>query len=215
MEKEISLLDILKIIKNRIVAIMLIVLLFIVSSAGISIFLNEKLYESTSTLTFGVESTRDTDEINKITGEPIQEKYIKFGTHSVNNESFQFYKELLRSTELLEEVIDTLNLDMTNKELEESISLENPEGSGTLLLVVQSKQHKNTDEIADEVVSVFENKNLEITELDNIKIINPATIPKVVNTQNVKLNVLIATIIGLTIGIIVVVIIELIGKNLD
>lgn len=215
MEKEISLLDILKIIKNRIVAIMLIVLLFIVSSAGISIFLNEKLYESTSTLTFGVESTRDTDEINKITGEPIQEKYIKFGTHSVNNESFQFYKELLRSTELLEEVIDTLNLDMTNKELEESISLENPEGSGTLLLVVQSKQHENTDEIADEVVSVFENINLEITELDNIKIINSATIPKVINTQNVKLNVLIATIIGLTIGVIVVIVTELIKKNID
>src|SRR5699024_5470902 len=168
--------------------------------------LNEKLYESTSTLTFGVEDTRDTDEFNKITGEPIQEKYIKFGTHSVNNESFEFYNELLRSTGLLEEVINSLNLNMTNKELEESISLKNPENSGTLLLTVKSKEYENVDDIANEIVSVFQRMNFEITELDNIKVINPATEPEKINTQNIKINIFISAIIGLTVGIFLVII---------
>lgn len=212
--KKFSLLDILKVIIEKKTKVFLITLIFIILSAGISVYFNETLYESTSTLTFGVEDTRDTGEINKVTGEPIQEKYIRFGTNSVYNESLQFYKELLKSTELLEEVTSTLNLDISNKELEDSITLKNPEGSGTLLLGVKSKQYKNTDEIADEVVNVFENKNLEITELDNLKIINTATEPKLINTQNIKLNVLLASIIGLTVGIVLTVISEFIRKDI-
>ena len=210
MEKELSLLDIFKALKDRYLIIILTIIIFIISSAGISFFLDETLYESTATLTFGVESSQDTEEINQITGEPIQETYIRFGTNSVNKESLHFYKELLGSKDLLEEVITNLDLDMTNKELSDSIFLENPEESGTLHLIVQSKTSKNTDKIADEVVSVFKEKNLEITGLDNLKTLNPATEPIEVHTQNMKLNILLAAIIGLTIGILLVIILEFI-----
>src|SRR5699024_6846760 len=131
--------------------------------------------------------------------------YIQFGTYSVYNESYQFYKELLRSDDLLDEVINSLNLDLTNSELEESIKLINPEGSGTLLLTVQLDKYENTDEIANEVASVFERKNLEIADLDNIKVINSASKPRVINTNNIKLNVVLSAVSGLVVGTILVI----------
>lgn len=205
---KISLFDMLKALKEKKYFILIFVLLFSIISAVFSWFLNEELYKSTSTLTYGVEDTRDTSDINEITGEPIKEKYIRFGTNSVTNESFEFYNELLQSSELLEEVIDSMDTDISKTELRESITLENPESSGTLLLTVKTGEYKNTDEITNEVVSVFKKMNFEITEMDNIKIIDKATEPLKVDTINIKLNIIISIIIGLIIGVFLIITVE-------
>lgn len=209
---KISLLDMLKALKEKKYFILIIVLLFSIISAVFSVFLNEELYESTSTLTYGIEDTRDTNQINEITGEPIKEKYIRFGTNSVTNESFEFYNELLQSSELLEEVINSLDINISKNELKESISLKNPESSGTLLLTVKTKDYKNTDEITNKVVSVFKKMNFEITEIDNIRIIDEATAPSKVNTINIKLNIVISIIISSIIGIFLTITIEFFKK---
>lgn len=208
MEKETFVLKAFQAIKKKFSLLLLITAVFTILGGVVSLFLNKNLYESTVTFTFGVETTRDTEEVNSVTGEPIKETYIQFGTYSVYNESYQFYKELLRSDDLLDEVINSLNLDLTNSELEESIKLINPEGSGTLLLTVQLDKYENTDEIANEVASVFERKNLEITDLDNIKVINSASKPRVINTKNIKLNIVLSAVSGLVVGTILVILLD-------
>ena len=195
--------------KKKLPLMLLITVAVTVIGGVFSVYKNEKKYESTVTFTFGVELTRDTEELNALTGEPIKEKYIQFGTYSVYNESYQFFMELLKSDELLNEVNETLDLGITNSELENSISLINHQGSGILKLNVRMANNEKVDEVANQVASVFQRRNIEITELDNLKIINSADVVKIINTVNIKRNIILSVGIGLLIAAIVVIISEL------
>lgn len=204
MEKKSFIIRAFQALKKKFPIILIITVIITLLGAGYSWFSNEESYESTVTFTFGVELTRDTEEVNPVTGEPIKERYIQFGTHSVYKESYQFFRELLASEDLLDEVNNNLNLDITNSELEESIRLVNPEGTGILKLIVQMSDNKNVDDVATEVASTFTKKNFEITELENVKVINTASNPQLTNSVNIKRNILISAILGFLIGIILI-----------
>lgn len=206
MKKQSFILRAFQAIKNKFPLILIITVLITILGGVFSWITNEESYESTVTFTFGVELNRDTEKINPVTGEPIKESYIQFGTHRVYNESFQFFKELLSSEDLLDEVNNNLNLDLTNNELEDSIRLVNPEGSGILNLTVQMSDNKIVDKVATEVASTFIRKNIEITDLENLKVINTASNPKLTNSVNIKRNILISVILGFVLGIILILI---------
>lgn len=208
MLKQTFVLRVFQAIKKKFSIIFLITAIFTILGGVFSFLLNEELYESTVTFTFGVETTRDTEQVNAVTGEPIKERYIQFGTYSVYNESFQFFTELLRSDDLLSEVNSNLNIGLTNKELEDSISLINPTGSGILKLSVRMADNENVDEVANEVASIFQRRNFEVTELDNLKIINSADESKIINTINIKQIIIISIILGFLVGTVLVIILD-------
>lgn len=208
-----NLLEIFKAVKKRFSILLMFLIGAAIIGAGISTVLNKKYYESTATMTVGIEDLRDTEELNKINGEPIQEKYIKYGTNNLSNENFQFYKEILRSDELLDDLIDSFNLDLNRKKLEENIILKNPEGTGTLLLTIRSEDNKQIDEIVNHVIEKFKVINTEITDLDNIKVLKQATTPQKMNSQNILINSLILVVVGSILGVIIIIILEYLEKQ--
>lgn len=214
MGREMNILEIFQAVKKRISILFILVIGFGILGTGTSFLLNKKNYVSTTTLTVGSESERNTDEINELTGEPVQEKYIKYGNNSISKESIKFYREILKSEELLEKVINETNLNLSNKELRDSIFIENPEDSGTLLLSIRNPKIKNVEEIVNKTTSFFIEKNLEITELDNIRIINEASDVKLENTIDILRNTIILMVLGASLGVVIIIILQYLDNRI-
>lgn len=210
-----NLLEIFQALKKRILILVLLIIGFAIVGGGASMLLNEKVYTSTASLIVGEEKDRDTDEYNEITGEPIKERVVEYGSASVSKESEKFYNEILDSNDLLEEVINNLDLDTTNEELRNNITMEVPEDSGTILITIDSPKFKNTDQIVDEVVADFQQRVYDLTEIEKIKTMNAGSEPKVTNTMNISRNILISMAAGFVIGAVVVIILEYLDDSIQ
>lgn len=215
MEKELSLLEIFKVLRKRIVTLMLVIFIFIVTGLGIGLYLNKSVYTSTSSVLIGSEAERETNEYNNLTGEPLKETYIRYGKDRITEESSEFYKELLKSNALLENVIHDLNLDITIKELKKQISIEIPENSSMIKISTVSHNLQQVDEITNQIVEELKNKNTEITGLENIEILNSASKPKVENTVDLILYLLLSIFFGTIVALIMVLLLEYLDKSIQ
>lgn len=214
MEREMNLLEIFQVLKKRLGILLIIIIGFTVLGGGLSFFLNERVYTSTTSLIVGEEKEKETDEYNEISGEPIQETVIQYGTATISKQLNKFYSETLKSRSLLEEVIDNLNLEMTVTDLKESISMEVPEDSGSILITVSGSHLKNADEIADEIVTAFTENVFEITNIDRIKTMNSGSEPKITNTVNIFRNTLVFAVAGFVVGAAVVLVVEYLDDSI-
>lgn len=211
MENEKSLLEIFQVFVKRLRTFSMIVFLFLAIGIGAGLFLNQKVYSSETTLTVGAEAERNTGEYNSISGEPITETYIKYGSNKISNEEYKFYKEIFKSTDLLKAVINNLDLEMSVNELRKSISIKVPENSNTILLTMSRPDYEQFDLVMDELVNVFKIKNYDITGLENIEVIDLASEAE----ENNSVDVILFAILSLFFGIITAVIVVLIQEYLD
>lgn len=215
MEREMNIFEIIKALMKRYKILMVIVLIFGLLGSGISFLTNEKQYQSTASLIVGTETQKETDELNKITGEPIYEEVIEYGDSSISEQSKKFYSETLAREDLLKEVIDNLELDLSISELRNSISLEIPENSSTLYIMLRSNKVEEVDLILDEVVKVFQDKVYEITKKEKIKKLNDASQPIIKDDTNFVKNTAIAIIIGLGLSFIIILVLEYLDDSID
>lgn len=215
MEKEKSLFEIFQVFIKRSRTLLLIIASFLLLGTSLGFLLNEREYVSTASVIVGTEAERNTDEYNSLTGEPIKEKYIKYGSNNISNEESNFYKEIIKSPDLLKEIINDLDLELTVKELRESVSIKIPENSNTILFTVAMPDFKDVDKVANKFIETFKNENYEITRLDNIKIMNTATEPEKSNSVDVILYVLLSLFFGTIVGLIVVLIQEYLDDRIQ
>src|SRR5699024_311040 len=180
-----------------------------------SFLLNEKVYTSSASLIVGEEKEKETGEYNEISGEPIHEIVIQYGNATISKQLNKFYNDTIKSRDLLEEVIQSLNLDISVENLRESITIEVPEDSGSIIIKVSGPHLNNADEIVDKVASVFMDKALEITEIDRLKLMNSGSDPQVTNTVNVTRNILISIIAGFLLGAVLVIITEYLDDSIQ
>lgn len=215
MEKEINLLEIFQILKKRFIMFLIIMLGITAVGGGISFLLNKQVYTSTATLIVGEETQVDTDEYNSITGEPIKETVIQYGNTNLSTQSIKFYNDVLKSSELLNQVINNLNLQMTVEDFKELISLEVPEDSGSIVISVSGSHLDNADIIVDEAVAIFKEKVIEITETERIKTMNTGSEPQIINTVNVTRNIIGTIMIGFVAGVVTVLILEYLDDSIQ
>lgn len=215
MEREMNLLEIFQTLKKRFSVLLLIMIGFTLLGGGASFLLNEKVYTSTASLIVGDETEKETGEYNEINGEPIYETVIQYGNTSISAQSIKFYNDVLSSSDLLEEVIEKLNLDVTVEDFRELISLEVPEDSGSMFITVKGPHLDDADQIANEVVTVFQEKVFEITEIERIKTMNSASEPKITNTVNIIRNILVSIAGGFIVGAVVVLVLEYLDDSIQ
>lgn len=75
-----------------------------------------------------------------------------------------------------------------------------PPNSGTVEISVRGVTMTKADKIADKVAKKLMELTFEITEIENIRVMDYASKPKVSNTQNIKLNTAIASVLGIALG---------------
>lgn len=214
MQREMNVLEIIQALIKRLKVLIIIVLVFGVLGGGVSFLLADEVYESTASLIVGAETQKETDEFNQISGEPIYEEVIEYGNSSISDQSKKFYSETLNRQDLLDEVINNLELDLTTEELRRDIKIETPENSSSLYITVESAEIQEVDLIVNNLTEVFIEKVYEITEVDKIKILNTGSKPITVSNRNLTRNLLISVVLGLVVSFVLILILEYLDDSI-
>lgn len=117
------------------------------------------------------------------------------------------YKELITSRSVTDQVIQNLDLNMTNEELAKSISVESPSDSRILEISVVHPSPAEAQKIADAVREISSERIMDVMGLEAVNLVDTANYPKSPSSPNTLKNVVLGGIIGfvLAIGVVVLV----------
>ncbi len=208
MEEEVSLKDIFKIFKRNSIIILTTFLLVTILGGTFSILLNKKEYTSTTFLLVGEKKEigiKPTIPVKGLKDDEFSEYMygttIVYGDTVISGQASSLYNEIIQREDLLESVIDNLNLNVSAAQLRNSTTMKIPAGSGIIEITVKGITMSNVDEIVDEIAKNFMKLAFEITGIENIRVMNHGNNPTVSNTQNIRRNIAISSILGLVLGV--------------
>lgn len=181
MVEEVSLVEIINILKKRMNWIINLSLVGLLLASIYTFFLATPMYESTAQLL--VNRTQNT--------EVIQRSELESNVQLINT-----YKDIIRGPVILDDVIDSLNLPVTNNELREQLSITTESNSQVFNISVIDENPNNAAVIANTTANVFQEKLDSIMNIDNVTIIANGE-PEF---ESVSPNNILNLIIGLTLG---------------
>lgn len=201
MEETIDLREYFAIIKKRFWIIALISVIAMVISGVISFFMLSPVYESKSTL---IVNTEKNEETQMITGDQF----------SVSQKLAVTYGEIIKSRAVLESVISNLKLDSEYEDLVEKITVSPVKDTQIISISVQDTNPKKARDIANEIPKVFEKEVKRITKANDIQVIDKAILPENPIKPNKMMNVAIAAVLGMMIGLFVVFVLEYLDNKI-
>ena len=201
MEETIDLREYFAIIKKRFWIIALITVVAMVVSGVISFFMLSPVYESKSTL---IVNTEKNEETQMITGDQF----------SVSQKLAVTYGEIIKSRAVLESVISNLKLDSEYEDLVEKITVSPVKDTQIISISVQDTNPKKARDIANEIPKVFEKEVKRITKANDIQVIDKAILPENPIKPNKMMNVAIAAVLGMMIGLFVVFLLEYLDNKI-
>ena len=201
MEETIDLREYFSIIKKRFWIIALITIVAMVVSGVISFFMLSPVYESKSTL---IVNTEKNEETQMITGDQF----------SVTQKLAVTYGEIIKSRAVLESVISNLKLDSEYEDLVEKITVSPVKDTQIISISVQDTNPKKARDIANEIPKVFEKEVKRITKANDIQVIDKAILPENPIKPNKIMNVAIAAVLGMMIGLFVVFLLEYLDNKI-
>lgn len=141
-------------------------------------------------------------------------------TEQTNEQNFNFsqkltktYTELAKSDLVLSQVINELDLNFTNKQLREMMTITGVQDTPVIKLNVATKDPELAQEIANKTVQVMRVATLNFEGFDNIEILDPASLPTEASGPNRLLYLIIGTLLGGILGVGIVFGIELFDKS--
>ncbi|MGE7771280.1 YveK family protein [Viridibacillus arvi] len=202
MEETISLHDIFKTIRKRLLLIISTFILAVSIAGGVSYFLLTPVYEaSTQILISKKESKQD-----QFMAQDVQANLQLVNTYSV----------IIKSPIILSKVVDLLNLETSLESLNKNINVSSEQNSQVINVSVQEPNLREAVDIANTTAEVFQEEIPKLMNVDNVKILSPA-----VETKNSKpirpnpiINMAIGAIVGLLIGVGITFLIEYLNKTI-
>ncbi|MEK5481727.1 YveK family protein [Viridibacillus sp. FSL R5-0888] len=202
MEETISLHDIFKTLKKRLLLIITTFVLAISIAGGVSYFLLTPVYEASTQILISQKEI----ENNQFIAQDVQTNLQLINTYSV----------IIKSPVILSKVVDNLNLNTRLEVLNNNINVSSEQDSQVINISVQDPDLQKAVEIANMTAEVFQKDIPTLMNVDNVKILSPA-----VDEKNVKpirpnpiLNMAIAALIGLMIGVGIAFLIEYLDKTI-
>ncbi|WP_096550709.1 YveK family protein [Ureibacillus thermosphaericus] len=190
MEETISLYDIFKVLRKRIVLILSIAIVATLTAAIISFYILTPIYQASTQI---LVNQKPNEHQNQIQSQDIQANLQLINTYNV----------IIKSPVILNKVIEILDLNTTPVVLSNQITVSNANNSQVVNISVQDEQAYLAVDIANTVAKVFEEEIKQLMNVDNVNILSPAELPE--NPSPVKpnkmLNMAIALVIGLMIGV--------------
>lgn len=112
----------------------------------------------------------------------------------------QDYKELIGSRPVMQEVINTLNLEITYRQLADKLKLENPKDTRILYLTVTDPNPYMAKAIVDEIANAASDYIGEIMEMTPPKLIEDGMVATVQTSPNVKKNAAVGGLVMLVLA---------------
>ncbi len=145
------------------------------------------------------ESTTQLYVINRQTEGKVSSADLSAGTQLTKD-----YKELVISRPVTEQVISDLDLDMTHGQLEEKITVETPQDSRILKIIVRDTDPYRAKSIADAMATVSVDTIATVMETEKANIIEQGDLPMSPVSPNVMRNTVIGGAIGAFLAILII-----------
>lgn len=128
---------------------------------------------------------------------------------NINSKLISTYCNLIKSQNVLKTVKANLNIDMSETLLENSINVRSISGTELIEITATTENPNDASKIANEVANVFINKVTELYNINNIQVVNEASIPQSPTNINHKKDIALFTFIGIVVSILYIFIITM------
>ncbi len=191
--EEIDLKNIFDMFWNKKIHIIIILLIFIIIGSIYTFNFTKPIYSSSITLV--LVSAGGNDENNEtITTTDI----------NVNSKLISTYSELIRSKNVLKEVISNLGIDIEEDDLRNNVNVTAVKNAELIQITVKNEQPQDATKIANELAKVFSVKVKEMYNINNIQLISEANEPTKPDNINHKKDIALFIFVGIGIAFIYV-----------
>lgn len=128
---------------------------------------------------------------------------------TINSKLISTYTELIKSDNVLRDVIHNLGIEKSIDTLRNNISVYSVTGTELIGITVRNQDKEASSMIANEISKVFTEKVKELYNIDNVHILNQAEIPDKPSNMNHSKDILLFTFFGVLVSTIYVFILNM------
>lgn len=200
--EEISIQELFFIVRKRILLILALTVLFVAIAGGVSYFLIDDQYETFTTL---------------IVGKPKDykgETGIEYNDLILNQRLVSTYGEIVKMRVVADQVIENLNLPISYGQFGEKVSVRLVKDTEIIKLNVTDTDPVLAAQIANETAEVFMDSIVDIMLIENVQVIDKAQVPKSPISPRPMLNMAIAGVLGLMLGVFIAFLLEFMDNTI-
>ncbi len=191
MEDTMDLREIIKILKQNLLIIIAVIIWAAMLGAVVSIYVLQPVYEASATMI-----------VNKSNDEKKQE--TTYNDILMTQKLVKTYGVIMQSNTVLERVIDALSLDMDTSKLRSMLTITSVNETEVLKITVRSKDPELAARVANEITKQAPLEIIRAVKAGSVEIIDEATVPTEPVKPDIKMNIVIAAILGLIASIFVI-----------
>ena len=200
-EQEIDLIELFKKIIKHLPLIILLSVIVGAASFAVSKFLITPKYDSNATMIVS-NSNQNTDPNNP-------QAAVELSQINANKALISTYSEIVKSKGIADRVIANLGLDMDYEVFSEKVSIEPVKDTQIISVKVVDTIPERAQDIANETANIFKSSIGDIMNVDNVQILDGATLPEAPSSPRIGRNTAIGIMLGFILGIAIVMIKEL------
>lgn len=194
--EEINIKDLFEFFISKIRIITLVVLIVVLIGAVYSLCFQDPMFESTTNMVLTGTASASGSTTSKVEGgEAITQNDI-----NLNSKLVATYREIIKSKTVLKDVINTLDLEYTTKELYRNITVSTVSDTEMISITVKSLNAEEAAKVANKLAEIFSENIKEIYNIENISIIDKAEIESVPTNINVVKQLIIYFLIGFVVA---------------
>lgn len=200
-EQEIDLIELFKKMVKHLPLIILLSIIVGAASFAASKFLITPKYDSNATMIVS-SSKQNTDPNNP-------QAAVELGQIQANKALISTYSEIVKSKGIADRVIANLGLDMDYEEFSNKVSIEPVKDTQIISVKVVDTIPERAQDIANETANIFKSSIGDIMNVDNVQILDGATLPEEPSSPKIAKNTAIGAVLGIILGMAIVMIKEL------
>lgn len=200
--EEIDLIEIFKLFWRRKLQIILIILIFIEIGYIYTTKYVTPMYNAKTTLVLASQENNTTNTASIASDVTVNAKLVST------------YTELIKSQNVLGDVISNLGIDITVEKLRNNITVSAATNTALIDINVTNEEAENSAKIANEIANVFTKKIAEIYNINNVQVVNEATIPNSPSNIHHKKDILMFALIGIVMAGVYVIIASILDNTI-
>ena len=208
--EELDLKELFEIFWSKKVQTILIILIFAVIGIIYTMGFVTPVYTASTTLVLA--SSNSTQETTTSTGTTANS--ITTSDITLNSNLVSTYSELVKSKNVLRQVISNLGINISEESLRNNVAVESVQDTELIEISVTTENPEYASKIANEIAKVFTDMVGEIYNINNVHVVDEAEIPDAPSNINHKKDVIIFAFIGAIIAVVYVLVANMLDTTI-
>lgn len=187
--EEIDLRELFFILRKRIAIILLLVIFSVAASGIVSYFVLDKQYQASTTIIVGSSNAYYDNKELQLSDITMYQKLLKT------------FSEIAKSRMVSEKVIKDLSLSISPDALQKKIAVTSVGDTQMMTIKVTDLDPQIAASIANKLANIFKSEVAQLMKVQNVEIIDPAVVPASPIKPRPTLNMAIAFVLALMIGV--------------